>query len=134
MVDRIVAIEGNIGSGKSSLLRQLKQNPLYNVVEEDVETWKSEGWLKLFYSDMKKFSSSFQLRTQLSHMTNKNKFNDNLINVVERSPLSNKYIFGQTLLESGFLHPLEYSLIDKLNELIGWEPNVVVVLLCDPKV
>lgn len=131
---KIIAIEGNIGSGKSTLLHQLSQWPVLNVIQEDVDSWKKEGWLELFYSDLKRYSGTFQLRTQLSHIENKSKFKTDAINVIERSPLSNKYIFGKMLKEDGFLHEKEYDIIGRVNDLAGWTPDVVVVLLCDPDV
>jgi deoxyadenosine/deoxycytidine kinase len=131
---KIIAIEGNIGSGKSTLLQQLSQWPVLNVIQEDVDSWKKEGWLELFYSDLKRYSGTFQLRTQLSHIENKTKFKTDAINVIERSPLSNKYIFGKMLKEDGFLHEKEYDIIGKVNDLAGWSPDIVVVLLCDPDV
>jgi deoxyadenosine/deoxycytidine kinase len=131
---KIIGIEGNIGSGKSTLLNGLSQYPVLNVIQEDVDTWKKEGWLELFYSDLKRYSGTFQLRTQLSHIENKSKFKNDAINVIERSPLSNKYIFGKMLKEDGFLHEKEYDIIGKVNDLAGWTPDVVVVLLCDPNI
>jgi thymidine kinase len=131
---KIIAIEGNIGSGKSTLLEELSKWPVLNVIQEDVDSWKKEGWLELFYSDLKRYSGTFQLRTQLSHIENKYKFKPNSINVIERSPLSNKYIFGKMLKEDGFLHEKEYDIIGKVNDLAGWTPDVVFVLLCDPDV
>jgi deoxyguanosine kinase len=131
---KIISIEGNIGSGKSTLLRRLSEWPILNIIQEDVDTWKDEGWLELFYSDLKRYSGTFQLRTQISHIENKNKFHSDLLNIIERSPLSNKYIFGKMLFEDGFLHPKEYDIIGKLNDLIGWKPDALVVLLCDPEI
>lgn len=131
---KIIAIEGNIGSGKSTLLEKISQWPILNVIQEDVESWKNEGWLELFYSDLKRYSGTFQLRTQLSHIENKKKFKNDIINVIERSPLSNKYIFGKMLREDGFLHEKEYDIIGKVNDLAGWNPDVIIVLLCDPDV
>lgn len=130
----IISIEGNIGCGKSTLLEHLDKTGSYNIVQEDVEAWKSEGWLELFYSDIKRFAGTFQLRTQISHMENKSKFVDSKINIVERSPLSNKYIFGKMLLDDGFLHPKEFEIIGQVNQLIGWTPEYVIMLLCDPDV
>lgn len=91
----ILSIEGNIGSGKSTLLDFLDKKNKFHIVPEDVESWKSEGWLELFYSNISRYAGTFQLRTQLSHMENKKKFVSDKINIVERSPLSNKYIFGK---------------------------------------
>ena len=130
----IISIEGNIGSGKSTLVNLLESDPLLNLIPEDVENWKKEGWLELFYSDIKRYAGTFQLRTQISHMKNKEKFVEDKINIVERCPLSNKHIFGQMLVDDGFLHPKEFELIDQVNDLIGWMPDIMIILLCDPQV
>lgn len=131
---KIVSIEGNIGSGKSTLLTNLEKLKNLNVIQEDVESWKNEGWLELFYSNIQRYSGTFQLRTQLSHIENKKKFVQDRLNVIERSPISNKYIFGKMLKEDGFLHEKEYDIIGKVNEIAGWTPNLIIVLLCDPDV
>jgi deoxyadenosine/deoxycytidine kinase len=133
MKKMIITIEGNIGCGKTTLLNKLKEKNEYNIVEEDVDEWKNEGWLQLFYSDMKRYSGTFQLRTQISHINNYKKFVKDKINIVERSPFSNKYIFGKMLMESNFLHEKEYHLIDKMNELVGWHPNMMIILNCEPE-
>lgn len=130
----IISIEGNIGSGKSTLLSLLTQLETFHIVPEDVESWKNEGWLELFYSNIQRYAGTFQLRTQISHMENKKKFVDDKVNIVERSPLSNKYIFGKMLVEDGFLHEKEYDIIGKVNDLMGWNPDKIVILLCDPEV
>lgn len=131
---KIISIEGNIGSGKSTLLSKLEMCKMLNVIQEDVESWKNEGWLELFYSDIKRYSGTFQLRTQLSHIENKQKFVHDRLNIIERSPISNKYIFGKMLKEDGFLHEKEYDIIGKVNDITGWTPNLIIVLLCDPDV
>jgi deoxyadenosine/deoxycytidine kinase len=130
----VISIEGNIGSGKSTLLEYLEKKNIFHIVPEDVESWKNEGWLELFYSNISRYAGTFQLRTQLSHMENKKKFVLDKINIVERSPLSNKYIFGKMLMEDGFLHEKEYNIIDSVNNLMGWNPDKIIMLLCDPKV
>jgi deoxyadenosine/deoxycytidine kinase len=131
---KVIAIEGNIGSGKSTLLSNLETQMGLNVIQEDVESWKKEGWLELFYSNLHRFSGTFQLRTQLSHIENKKKFREDLLNVIERSPISNKHIFGRMLMDDGYLHPKEYDIIGKVNEIAGWYPDIVVVLICDPEI
>lgn len=128
----IVAIEGNIGAGKSTLITQLKQRcEGYSIFEEDVNSWMKEGMLELFYNNMKRFAFTFQLRTQISHIEHSKKFTEK--NIVERSPFSNKYIFGECLLEDNLLHQQEYTMIDRVNKLIGWEPNMIIVLVCEPE-
>lgn len=128
----IAAIEGNIGSGKSTVIDLLQKNITdYCVYAEDVDSWVKEGILGKFYHNMKEYASSFQLRTQISHIENGKRFSEK--NIVERSPISNHYIFGELLHADGFLNEVEFEMIDRVNRLIGWTPNVVFVLLCEPE-
>ena len=62
----IISIEGNIGSGKSTQLDYLKNK--YIVKYENVETWKAEGWLKVYYENPKYHAFSFQMRVMHDHM------------------------------------------------------------------
>ena len=62
----IISIDGNIGSGKSTQLKNLKEE--YIVIHEDVETWKSEGWLEAYYQNPKYHAFGFQMRVMYDHM------------------------------------------------------------------
>ena len=50
-----VVFDGNIGCGKSSILKMIQNNnPIeMNVYNEPLHDWSK--WLTLFYSDMKKY-------------------------------------------------------------------------------
>ena len=72
----IFSIEGNIGSGKSTLFEELKNvySCIPNIVflEEPVSEWEKiknkqgEPMLQLFYRDPKKYSFSFQMMAFIS--------------------------------------------------------------------
>ena len=89
----IITIEGNIGSGKSTIINNLKDK--YNVIEENVKDWKD--WLSNFYKDKKKYSFGFQMQVLLSQMKLSEilKDNKNNINIIERSPYTSINIFGK---------------------------------------
>ncbi|XP_022808333.1 thymidine kinase 2, mitochondrial-like [Stylophora pistillata] len=66
-----VAIEGNIGSGKTSLLKFFKQNSLVEVIEEPVKKWQNvdgNNTLELMYSDPKRWSYLFESYVLLTMM------------------------------------------------------------------
>ena len=63
----LVSIEGNIGSGKSTLMRELRaRNQDWHFVDEPVENWmalkneRGESLLEVFYADKRRWSYTFQ--------------------------------------------------------------------------
>ena len=120
---RIVSIEGNIGSGKTTLFERLKKSLAEkNVifVEEPVDLWEtirdsnSTTILQKFYSDPEKYSFSFQtmaffsrlflLRKALASSTS-----DTVI-VTERSLISDRAVFAKMLYDSGKIEDINYRI------------------------
>ena len=124
-----VVFDGNIGCGKSSILKMIQNNnPIeMNVYNEPLHDWSK--WLTLFYSDMKKYSFGFQMRVLKSHLDKK----DILNGIFERSPLSCQKVFGELLFEDKMMNELEWNLTNEFNYDYGWNPDIVVYLKCDPK-
>lgn len=124
-----VVFDGNIGCGKSSILKMIQNNnPIeMNVYNEPLHDWSK--WLELFYSDMKKYSFGFQMRVLKSHLDKK----DILNGIFERSPLSCQKVFGELLFEDKMMNELEWNLTNEFNYDYGWNPDIVVYLKCDPK-
>lgn len=127
----IVIIDGNIGSGKSTVINKLKIDKFLAQTEK---LYNFEPWLKLYYQDMKKYAMGFQLEVLMSHMKNKNLLNNNLLHVLERSPLSCLHIFGKHLLEKNILSKLEHDLCIRLNETYGWIPKNIIYLQTSPEI
>ena len=78
----IFSIEGNIGSGKSTIVEALRQRlsdkyTMYNYVflQEPVDDWKSikddygVGILEKFYTDQEKYGFSFQMMAYISRLS-----------------------------------------------------------------
>ena len=62
-----VVIDGNIGSGKTHLIRLLKTKfSMIRVIEENVDEW--EPYLKSFYENMQKNSLLFQMKVLEHHL------------------------------------------------------------------
>jgi len=129
-----IVIDANIGAGKTTLIRQLQN--LYKsfvYMPENVGEWMSEGWLGLYYSDIGKYASSFQMRVLLSHLEMRLSRDD--LNVTERCAYSNVYIFSQMLLEEGKLNKLEVNLHKKMLEVTNAQkPDLLIYLKTSPEV
>jgi len=125
-----IVIDGNIGCGKSTLIKKisLDNNLSAKLFNEPLEDW--DEWLKLFYSDMSKYSFGFQMRVLKSHL-DKKKINDGIF---ERSPLSCQKVFGQLLFEDKMMTHLEWNLTEEFNYDYGWIPDIVFYLKCDPEI
>lgn len=99
---KIFCIDGNIGSGKSTILDELKTRG-YVVFKENIEEWLST--LTLFYNDPKRWMFTLQVKIALS-MRRQYKEICDLVSekfvFVERSPLST-LLFIKNGIRNGYL-------------------------------
>jgi deoxyadenosine/deoxycytidine kinase len=122
-----IVIDGNIGCGKTTLMKLL-ETEYSNVYPEPVEKWMN--WLKKYYTDMNKNSLGFQLVVLKAHMDNINIPSG----IFERSPLSCQEVFGNILYHDNILDTLEYNLCYDYYKSYGWMPDIVIYLKCDPEI
>lgn len=124
-VFEIFSIEGNIGSGKSTLFEELKNvySCIPNIVflEEPVSEWekiknkRGEPMLQLFYRDPKKYSFSFQMMAFISRLailkktieSNKGK---KIIIITERSLYTDKHVFARMLYDKHNMEDVEHQI------------------------
>lgn len=125
-----IVIDGNIGSGKSTVLQHL-QNEGYQVVTEPIAEWAP--YLEQFYQNMKQFSLSFQMKVLQHHML-VGQTKPNHLQIVERSPLSCLHVFGKHLVQSNDMTDLDMKLMVDYNKGFGWVPTYVIYIQTDPKV
>ncbi len=128
----VVSIEGNIGTGKTTILQELEKK--YVVFKECLPEWQQEGWLKEFYHDMSKNSLGFQMRVLWSQYNWRCKIERDFYGravIVERCPLTNNHIFGDALHDDKLLSDLSYDLFLKYSSELGWNPEKVIYLQCD---
>jgi deoxyadenosine/deoxycytidine kinase len=144
----IISIEGNIGSGKSTLVDYLKNNYTdKNIVylQEPVDEWnniKDENnitILEKFYANQTKYSFAFQMMAYISRLDllrNSIKNNPNSIIITERSLFTDKYVFAQMLYDSNKMEKIEYEIYNKwFNSMIDLAPlSKVIYLKTEPYV
>jgi thymidylate kinase len=127
----IVSIEGNIGSGKSTLQTTLRKhyenNPYVVFLREPVDDWekiKDEDGntiLEKFYADQNKYSFSFQMMAYVSRlkvlrdtMKDLQKLpdieNKNVVIITERSLYTDKLVFAKMLFDSGKIEYINYQI------------------------
>jgi deoxyadenosine/deoxycytidine kinase len=111
--NQIISIQGNIGSGKSTVVYRLdeEQTKDYVCMLEPVNVWSDyqmngRNILEHFYADRNKFAFPFQMMafyTRLKVMRQLPR--DNLI-IMERSVETDKRIFAQMLIDDGSIDPI----------------------------
>jgi deoxyadenosine/deoxycytidine kinase len=116
MEDRkMILLEGNIGAGKSTVGRALKESGLFDFIEEPVEAWQ-EGFagnlLDAFYSDMQRWAFTFQITAFVTRaktwqevlaLTNHSRV------VLERSIFTDRYVFAINSHRLGGMSDLEWE-------------------------
>jgi deoxyadenosine/deoxycytidine kinase len=123
---KIFSIEGNIGSGKSTLVNVLKDyfstNEHPNEViflDEPVHEWQSitdskgESILSKFYGNQEKYAFSFQMMAYISRIANLRsaiKENPNAIIITERSVLTDKNVFAKMLYDDEKIEEVNYKI------------------------
>lgn len=122
----IVGLEGNIGAGKSTLVRFLKTqrfNRPVVFVEEPVDEWDTvrdaDGMTALqhFYEDKNKYSFAFQMMAYISRLASIKKLVDvvkpGTIIVTERSLQTDKNVFEKMLHKEGHINTIEHQIYHK---------------------
>ena len=124
----IVSIEGNIGSGKSTLMKYLKEHFKNNnhviFLKEPVDEWEKikdnngKTILEKFYENQEKYSFSFQMMAYISRLNvlrqalkSINPLSDEkYIIITERSLYTDKLVFAKMLYETGKMEDVNYQI------------------------
>ena len=121
----IFNVEGNIGSGKSTLVRILEKElksinsiPIL-YVHEPVDEWSTikdkhgETILEKFYNDQYKYAFSFQMMAYISRLSRVKQIirdNPNAIIICERSVFTDKEVFAKMLYDDGKIEEVNYQI------------------------
>lgn len=121
----IFTVEGNIGSGKSTLVKKLK-NTFHNIenikiifLDEPVSVWENikdkdgKNIIEKYYENQKKYAFSFQMMAYISRIHEIKqvlKNNKNVIILSERSVFTDKEIFAKMLYDDDKIEDIEYNI------------------------
>lgn len=145
----IYSIEGNIGSGKSTLVNILKSTYENNnnvvFLEEPVEIWQTikdgngETILSKFYGDQKKYAFSFQMMAYISRISilkTAIKENPGKIIICERCVHTDKNVFAKMLYDSGNIEEVNYQIYLKwFDEFISEIPvSGIIYVQANPEI
>ena len=148
----IVSIEGNIGSGKSTVINTLKENYKSNdkvyFLEEPVSEWveikDSDGKniIEKFYENQEHYSFSFQMMAYISRLAMLKraikhcKENGIKLIICERSLQTDKNVFCKMLHDSGKIENINFQIYNKwFSEFITEIPLIYFVYIkTEPKI
>lgn len=128
----ILSFDGNIGSGKSTIVKYLEINfenyykskkPNDNIkicfIQEPVSEWEriidqktNKNIIECFYSNNEKYSFAFQMMAYISRLSLFNKAlkqNYDII-ITERSLFTDKNIFAKMLYDTNKMNHIEYQI------------------------
>ena len=116
---KIFSIEGSIGSGKSTLIKELKKK-LYTdwlFVLEPIVEWNNikdnngENILTKFYKNQQKYAFSFQMMAYISRLARLKqviKEHPSAIIITERSIFADRHVFAKMLYDDNKIEEVDY--------------------------
>ena len=150
---RIISVDGNIGSGKSTFIEKLKKyfksinlnnNLKISFLQEPVDIWNTitdnEGTtvIEHFYSNQEKYAFSFQMMAYISRLiTIKNELQkDYDIIFTERCILTDRNVFAKMLYDDGKINEIEFKIYNTwFHEFISDFPEIEYIYLkTDPEI
>jgi len=139
----VVSIEGNIGSGKSTMINYFKDFKDIQIHPEPVGKWQDcngENLLEKLYTNPQRWSFQFQSYIQLTRLQElKAPMKDSAnVRLLERSIQSNKYCFIELAKNNKDLCKEEASVLEKwfdwMDNHMSLELDLIVYLRTDPEV
>ena len=145
---RIITIEGNIGSGKSTFVKALrdkyKNNEKIYFLDEPVNIWESiknnegQNIIECFYANQEKYAFSFQIMAYISRLSLLRKAVKEGYDIIitERCIYTDRYVFAKMLYENNKIDIINYEIYNKwFDEFIDEFPNFnYIYIKTDPNV
>ena len=122
----IITVDGNIGSGKSTLVENIKRYINLNNIkqkiiflQEPVDEWNNvkdrsgKTILEHFYKDQEKYAFQFQMMAYISRLAllrQTIKENPGSVIIVERSIFTDRHVFAKMLYDDKKISEIEYTI------------------------
>lgn len=127
-----IAVSGNIGSGKTTLVEKLSRHygwiPLYESVDNN-------PYLRDFYDDMKRWAFHLQIYFLNSRFNQVREIRESDRTIIQdRTIYEDAHIFASNLHASGFINDRDYkSYLDLFNSMIQFvqPPDLLIYLKAD---
>lgn len=138
-------LEGNVGTGKSTFLKKLRDIPDVNIIFEPVDEWVSiknkdsgKNLLEEFYSDQERWAYTFQSIAFRTRINNIVRAPGDKINIMERSMFTDRNVFAKTCYENAKMTDIEWadytSWFDWLTKSFNVNPSGYIYLRAEPDV
>ena len=141
---KIISIEGNIGSGKSTFVQYLKNHFSDEVcfLDEPVDIWNTivdkdnVNIIENYYKDQKKYAFSFQMMAYISRLSLLKRAIESesyKYIITERSLNTDREVFCKMLYDDKLIEEIEYNIYIKWFD--EFKPNVetqYIYLRCEP--
>lgn len=137
-------VEGNIGAGKSTFLKLIKEHaPSITVAPEPLEKWQDKTYgqslLTSFYENPMRWAYTFEALTLMcrvkDHLYEQRK--NNPFHIMERSIYSGYYCFAKNSHEQGFLSDIEWKIYQEWFQFLTnkcFLPKGFIYLEVDPEI
>ncbi|VUZ52200.1 unnamed protein product [Hymenolepis diminuta] len=137
-----VAVEGNIGCGKSTFLKYFGDySSNIQVSPEPIELWNDVRGFKLFevfYGNPNRWSTAFQSQVMTTMMNRQAEKQTAPVRILERSVSSCRYIFIEAMNRNGQISDEDLDVFDKFYNyglsLPSSDLDLIVYLRCMPEV
>ncbi len=110
---KTICIQGNVGSGKSTLVRLLDEtkSDRYVCMQEPVNVWSEyqmdgKNILEKFYEDRKAYAFPFQMMAFYTRMKAVRDLPKDRTIIMERSVETDKCVFAQMMIDEGSIDPI----------------------------
>jgi deoxyadenosine/deoxycytidine kinase len=140
----LISIEGNIGSGKSTFIQQLRAREWPSNVkflDEPVKEWESiydsrehKTMLEMFYEDQDRNAFSFQMMAYITRLAKIREAirsytgEDTLVLITERCLLTDRNVFAKMLYDSGKIREVDYKIYTSwFDEFIRDIPEPIII-------
>ncbi len=114
---KLIILEGNMGAGKSTMLRLLKNIPQVSIIPEPTDKWQQVGTsgnlLDLFYKDTHRWAYTFQSYAFLTRvhaiLQQQLEQSDKAVHILERSIYCDRFCFARNCYDLGTMSAIEWN-------------------------